>query len=128
MPNRKKMTSKIEVIRICEFCDNEFIAKTTVTRFCCHKCAQKAYKRRQKAKKISKTEQAVKVQKDILQGNPILETVQKKDFLSIKETALLIGLSERTIHRLIKAEKLKVTKIGRRTIIHKTAIDKLFNL
>lgn len=122
------MTSKIEVIRICEFCDNEFIAKTTVTRFCSQTCAKKAYKRRQKAKKISDTEKAVKVQKDILQGNPILETVQKKDFLSIKETAILIGLSERTIHRLIKAEKLKVTKIGRRTIIHKTAINKLFNL
>jgi len=118
----------MEVIRICEFCDNEFIAKTTVTRFCCHRCAQKAYKKRQRAKKISKTGEAVKMQKDILLGNPILETVQKREFLSIKQAALLIGISERTINRLIKSGELKITKLGRRTIIHKTAIDKLFNL
>jgi len=122
------MSSNIEVIRICEFCDNEFIAKTTVTRFCSQTCTKRAYKRRLRAKKITKSQKAVQIQKDILEGNPILETVQIKNFLSIKETALLIGISERTINRLIKSGKLKITKLGRRTIIHKTAIDKLFNL
>ncbi len=30
------MSSKIEVIKRCEYCDNDFIAKTSVTKFCSH--------------------------------------------------------------------------------------------
>jgi len=80
-----------------------------------------------RAKKISKTEKAVQRQKEIIDGSPILEEIQMKDYLSIKETAMLIGISERTIHRLIKSEKLKITKFGRRTIIARKTIDDLFN-
>ena len=49
------MSSNIEIIRICEYCHNEFIAKTTVTRYCCHKCNSRAYKERVKSKKIKRS-------------------------------------------------------------------------
>ena len=52
--------------------------------------------------------------------------LQQKQFLSIDETALLIGASRRTIQRLISANKLHVSKVGSRTIITRKAIDYLF--
>lgn len=38
------MSSKIEVQRICQYCKKEFTARTTVTKYCSHKCNQRAYK------------------------------------------------------------------------------------
>lgn len=44
---------------------------------------------------------------------------------TVEQTALIVGVSERTIERLIKEKKLKHHKIGRRTIITESAIDEL---
>ena len=44
---------------------------------------------------------------------------------TVEEAALLVGVSERTIERLIKDKKLKHHKIGRRVIITESAIDEL---
>ncbi|WP_372772496.1 helix-turn-helix domain-containing protein [Mangrovibacterium sp.] len=70
-----------------------------------------------------------------LQDPQSLQSLQKskaiplnaKEFLSIKDAANLIGASRWTIQRLISSNKIKVTKIGRRTIISRSEIDKLFN-
>jgi excisionase family DNA binding protein len=51
----------------------------------------------------------------------------EKEFLSIKEAAILLGISERTIFRLMKSGELETNKIGRRTIITRSAIDELLN-
>jgi len=48
------MSSKIEITKVCQHCGNEFIAKTTVTKFCSHACAVKNYKQRKKAEKLNK--------------------------------------------------------------------------
>ncbi len=53
-------------------------------------------------------------------------SVYNKEFLSLKEVALLLGASRWTIQRLIKAKKLTVGKVGRRTIIKRSEIDNLF--
>jgi len=53
-------------------------------------------------------------------------SVHLKQFLSIKETAQLLGSSRRTIQRLIAKGSLKIGKIGSRSIIHRNEIDKLF--
>ena len=49
-----------------------------------------------------------------------------KLFLSIQETSTLLGVSRRTIYRLMEKEKLNVGKIGSRSIIQRSDIDKLF--
>ena len=46
------MSSKIEVQRICQYCEQEFTARTTVTKYCSHKCGQRAYKARKRAETI----------------------------------------------------------------------------
>jgi excisionase family DNA binding protein len=120
------MSSNIEILKHCEYCGNEFTAKTTVTRFCNQKCAAKSYKQREKENKISKAIEEASPQKISPPADPILESAQKKEFLSIKEAYTLLGLSERTFFRIMKAGTISTTKIGRRTIIKKSEIDKLF--
>lgn len=54
------------------------------------------------------------------------EQLGSKDFLSIDETCKLLGASRMTIYRQIKSGTIKAAKLGRRTIIRRTEIDKLF--
>lgn len=120
------MSSKIEVQKICEHCGKEFIAKTTVTRFCNQKCAAKSYKQRKKENKIGKAIEETNKQKLLSITELNLEAIKQKDFLSIKEAYTLLGVSERTFYRLMKAGTIQVTKLGKRTIIKRSEIDKLF--
>ena len=122
------MKSTISILKICEFCGNEFIAKTTVTRFCNQKCAAKAYKVREREQKISKAIVETNKQKMLSVQDLNLESIKQKDFLSIKEAYTLLGLSERTFYRLMKAGTIQATKLGKRTIIKRSVIDKLFQI
>jgi len=122
------MSSNIEIKKICEFCGKEFIAKTTVTRYCGHTCASLAYKQRKKQEKIiNAAEQTFKQKYNAIHGLDIDE-IKRKEFLSIKEAHILLGLSERTFYRLIKTGTINSTKLGKRTIIKRSEIDKLFVL
>jgi excisionase family DNA binding protein len=50
----------------------------------------------------------------------------EKEFLSIKETCQLLGISRRTVYRMFDRGELKAGKAGTRRIIRRTEIDKLF--
>lgn len=116
------MSSNIRIKRICQQCEEEFIAKTTVTKFCGDRCAKRAYKARKKAEKInasnSETEKIIE--------KPIIE-LQAKEFLTGKETCEVFGISRTTLWRLIKQGKLKTADIGKRVIIRKSDLHNLFN-
>lgn len=114
------MSSNIRLEKTCQFCGNKFTAKTTVTKFCSDNCAKRAYKVRVRETKI---QEAIKEENSIRIYNPILS---QKEFLSIKETAQLMGASRWTIYRLIENGKLKAAKLQRRTIIRRSEIDNLF--
>lgn len=122
------MSSKIEIQKICECCSKEFTAKTTVTRFCGHTCAAKSYKQRKKENKIGWANQQTNNQKLLTITELNQEAIKQKDFLSIKEASKLIGISERTLFRLLKKGTIQAAKIGSRSIIKRTEIDKLFAL
>lgn len=120
------MSSNIKVQKICEFCGEEFTARTTVTKFCSHRCASRAYKQREKQKKVDKVIIETNQNKLLSITELNLEAINQKDYLSIKEAHVLLGISERTIYRLMRDGKIPVTKLGRRTIIKRSEIDKLF--
>lgn len=120
------MSSTIEIQKICEFCGKEFTAKTTVTRFCGHTCASRAYKVRKKENKIGQAIKETNQQKLLSLSELNIEAIKQKDFLSIKEAHTLLGLSERTFYRLMKAGTIQATRLGKRTIIKRSEIDKLF--
>lgn len=103
------------------YCGEIFVARTTVTKYCSHTCARKAYKVRTREEKVRK---AIEIDtKNEILFNPI---INKKKYLSIKETCMIIGASRWTIYRMIEKGQLPAAKIGRRTIIQQTDIENLF--
>lgn len=115
------MSSNIRIQKICLYCNAEFTAKTTVTKYCSDICAKKAYKARKRNEKIAQVKSV-----DQQNFNLRVNDIKEKEFLSINETCSLLGASRMTIYRQIKAGHLKATKLGRRTIIKRSHIEELF--
>jgi len=84
------MSTNIKIKRICEFCQNEFIAKTTKTQYCGLKCSSRAYKARTRQSKIDQNNKQTEIAK-----NPNLEIVKSKDFISVNHTSLLFETSRK---------------------------------
>ena len=122
------MSSNLSIPKTCQFCGKAFVAQKFSTKYCGHPCAARAYKFRMKQ---SKVQDALIMQQHSLQDSTVNKaaspkSVFNKEFLSLKETAQLLGASRWTIQRLIKGGKLSIGKIGRRTIIKRSDIDNLF--
>jgi len=117
------MSSNIKVQRICQFCGQEFTAKTTVTKYCSDNCAKRAYKKRKQAEKIkSSNKETVQIK-----IKPIAE-LQAKEYLSVKETALLLGCSARMVYRLINNNTLKALNLSKRlTRIRKSDLNNILS-
>ncbi len=49
-----------------------------------------------------------------------------REYLSLKEVADLLRVSERTVHRLIKVRALPAAKIGGQWRVRKSDVDRLF--
>ena len=117
------MSSKIEVQRICQHCSNEFTARTTVTRFCSHRCASAAHKQKVRAGKVevsNKQTQQIKTQ-------PI-EELKAKEFLTVREVARLLNCSVRSAYYYIESGTIKAVNLGQRiTRVKRSEIDKLFD-
>jgi excisionase family DNA binding protein len=133
------MSSTIKIPKFCQHCGQAFVAQTTTTRFCGHKCASRAYKQRKREEKVQTTlsDQIKSVTSansenlQSLQSLPIQTgnfiNLRDKEFLSVQEAAILLGASRWTIQRMIQREDIKAGKLGRRTIIPRSEIDNLFN-
>jgi excisionase family DNA binding protein len=117
------MSSNIEVQRICEHCSNEFIARTTVTKYCSHRCNRAAYKAKLKASKIDNSNKETRQIK-----NQPVEEVKAKDILSVRDVAVLLGCSVRTAYRLIENGTLKAVNLSERmTRVRRSDIDKILS-
>lgn len=116
------MSSNIEVIRVCEHCKKEFVAKTTVTRYCSHKCNSRAYKERIKKLKVEVSNNRTKNYKT----NEI-DLLNAKQILTVKEVATLLNCSKRSVYRYIDTGAIKAFNVGQRLIrVKRSEIDKLF--
>jgi len=103
------MSSNIELIKECEYCKATFTAKTTVTRYCSHKCNQRHYKQIRLEDKIKSVVREV-IPKEA-------QMLLQKDFLSIPNAARFAGVSERTIFRMISRRLIKPVRQGRKVTI-----------
>ena len=118
------MSTTIRLAKICEYCDQAFIAKTTVTKYCSHKCASTAYKKKKREEKLNAT-----IKNEFSKNsNTDINKLSRKEFLSIMETCALIGVSRMSLHRYIKKGIITPTKIGGRMIITRKHINEIFNL
>ncbi|MBB2147318.1 helix-turn-helix domain-containing protein [Pedobacter gandavensis] len=116
------MSSNIAVKRICEFCLNTFIAKTTVTRYCSLKCNSRHAKKKVRDLKIKASDLEVK------QTAALIEVKQEPaEFLTVKEASKLLNICTRTIYNIIYSGKIKAVRLsGRKIIIKRTEVDKIF--
>lgn len=126
------MSSNMSIPKTCTYCGKAFIAKTTLTRYCSLTCNSRHYKQKVKETKIKNS---LVQQQQTMQSLQTLQSLQStnskslttKIFLSVQDAAELIGVSRWTINRMIKRGELQIQKFGRKKIIQRTQIDKLFN-
>jgi len=116
------MSSNIKLNRICQHCRKEFIARTTVTKYCSHNCSQRAYKARKRAEKVEQSNIETEQIK-----NQSIEQLKAKEFLNINEVCLLLGISRRTVYRMFEQGDLNKIKIGSRTLIKRAALNRLLS-
>lgn len=100
------MSSNIEVQKICEFCGNEFTARTTVTRFCSSQCSSRANKAKVKAERI----EAVNKETQSIKNRTIGE-LKQKEFLTAREVARLLNCSVRSVYYYIRCGQLKAVNL-----------------
>lgn len=115
------MSSNIRVNKVCQYCGKDFEAKKTTSKTCSDHCAKMNYKARQRAAKV----EAVVLETKQVKQKPI-EDLKAKEFLSISDVCDLLGISRWTIWRSIKRNDINALKIGKRTLIKRSEIDKLF--
>ncbi|TGD59391.1 helix-turn-helix domain-containing protein [Flavobacterium humi] len=117
------MSSNISVYKICGFCGLEFLAKKTTTKYCSLKCASKDYKRRLKNQKIENSNlQTIKIK-----NQPLID-LKDKEFLRVRQLALLLGFSVKTVYRLINTKRINAHNFSKRkTLIRRSDIDVLFD-
>lgn len=115
------MSSTIKVNRICEYCNREFIAQTTSTRYCSHKCNSAHYKAKVRAKKVEQSNK-----ESTQRINKPLQDIQEKEFLTAKDVSILLGCSLRTTYRLIDKGTLKSVNLAERMIrIKRSDLNKI---
>ena len=115
------MSSNIKVNRICIFCSNGFIAKTTATKYCSKKCNSADYKAKVRTKKVERSNTETKQ----ITNKPI-QDIQAKEFLSVKDVSILLGCSIRTAYRLINKGTLKAVNLSiRMTRVSKSEVNTL---
>ena len=116
------MSSNIRIQRVCENCSKTFVARTTVTRFCGDVCAKKAYKKRKRTTQViqSHQETAQKLNQD-------WHRAQQKEYLTVQETCVLIGISRSTLWRITRLCRIEPKMIGSRLIYSKKEIERFMN-
>ncbi len=116
------MSSNIKIQRICEHCNNEFTARTTVTRFCSHKCASAAHKQKVRDSKVDVSNRKTQQIK-----NQSIDILKAKEFLTVRDVATLLNSSIRTVYRWIEQGNIKAVNIAqRKTLVKRSDLDKLF--
>lgn len=120
----------MQILKICEFCKNEFVARTTVTQCCSDPCAKRLYKVRVREKAISraKLETEIKQKPEAYIMEEQVRVIQAKEWLTLKEAALLLNVSPLTLRRWTLAGKVRSEKIGRKHMFERKQLDQLIKL
>ena len=110
-------------------CGIMFEAQKVSTLYCSHKCNSRHYKLKKKLERKEVAEAAL-VQSQTFK--PKVKAIDRamikdKEFLTVKELAVLFGCSRATVYKLINTGKIKAKNIGeKQTYIKRSNIDKLF--
>lgn len=117
------MSSNLELKKTCQFCGEEFIARTTTTQYCSLQCAQRAYKKRKREEKMQLAAQ----KEENVQQNPATPPNLIKEILSTQEVADLMGVTRTTVHRYCVAGTIPCKMINRKIFIRRKDIEHMFD-
>lgn len=121
------MSSNIRILKICEYCKNEFISKKTTSKTCSDDCAKRFYKLKQRNSKIAQAELETEIKRRpfAFKTEEEIKAIQSKDNLTLKEAALLLNISPLTLRRWIFAGKVNSIKIGKKHMILRSGLHPL---
>ncbi|WP_286856740.1 MULTISPECIES: helix-turn-helix domain-containing protein [Sphingobacterium] len=122
----------MKIKKICEHCGLEFIAQTTVTRYCCKTCNSRAYKinvRELREKLTEATQEVSKPQSKPKEDFNSYFALKTLDYLTVKEAAILLKCDRRTVYRMVKNGSIPAANLSIRKIrLLKKDIDALFEV
>lgn len=111
-----------QIKKVCEWCGDIFYAQKITTRYCSHTCNSRAYKANKRKERV-KTSEALTHR--VIQERPI-EQLRDRPFLSIAETATLLGLSLQGVYKQIYAGRLRASKItSRLSVVRREDIEQM---
>lgn len=124
------MSSNIRIRKICEHCNEIFVAQKTVTKFCSLECARRNYKLRQKNKKVeeSNVETKDKMLQSALGSQVVYVPIQlppqePSELVDIKALSAITRISQRTLFRLLKNDnEFPRLRIGRSLFFHRQTV------
>lgn len=122
----------MKIKKICEHCGLEFIAQTTVTRYCCKTCNSRAYKinvRKLREKLTEATQEVSKPQSKPKEDPNSYFALKTLDYLTVKEASILLKCDKRTVYRMVKNGSIPAANLSIRKIrLLKKDIDALFEV
>jgi excisionase family DNA binding protein len=110
------MSSNIKIVKICEYCNQEFIAKTTTTICCSDNCSKRFYKLKIKNDKIAQAELKTEIKrkpKTFITEEEI-KAIQAKKNLTLVEAAILLNITPLTSRRWTLPGKMNSQKVGKK--------------
>src|SRR5215217_3318828 len=113
------MSSNMKILKTCEYCKQEFVARKTTTKTCSHKCGQRLYKLNVKNSKIEQAElrEVIKRKPKTLLTEEEIRVIQVKEYLTLKDAALLMNITSLTLRRWIFAGKVNSRKVGKKHLV-----------
>ena len=94
--------------KICQHCGKEFIAHTSATAYCSHRCSGLADKLRKRNDRLKSTTLEVRE----LQRQALLD----KNFLTLTDAAKLMQISRTTLYRIIELNSIPLKRFSDRTV------------
>ena len=118
------MSSNMQILKVCEYCKKDFIAKKTTSACCSDNCAKMFYKKRKRDEKIKLANVETKSKKilSIAKVEDEHKIINAKQYLTLLEAALLLNVSPLTLRRWTLAKQIAASKSGKKWIFDKSLI------
>jgi hypothetical protein len=119
-------TAKVKFLKNCQHCKKDFMAQKVTTQYCGLNCARKAHKQKLREYNIELAQTRNKLQ----QGNSPnviteaqIKLIQAKEYLTLKEAAILLNVSPLTLRRWILSRKFSSGKLAKKHVITRNQIQ-----
>ncbi|MCM1522776.1 MAG: helix-turn-helix domain-containing protein [Muribaculaceae bacterium] len=111
------MSSTIEIQKTCEWCHSVFIARKCSTKYCCKRCAERAYKDGKRKEHVEREQRKAKMPKK----------VDESPFITPAQCADLIGVCRASIYNYLAENAIPCFQFKGKTLIRRESLNALFD-